>query len=139
MRLVHVQIKLRAMYEQFPKLPHSTKSERLFRRLVRENIIIQFFNFIKIRNDLIKDPKIKSVDESVKPLWETMIKFQEPITQIRHEYIAHIQLGKEDEVAKSIRKLERVTKVIRTNGAYEMIVEIEGNGKETTDTITQEK
>ena len=52
--------------------------------------------------------------------------------------LINTQLGKEDEVAKSIRKLERVTKVIRTNGAYEMIVEIEGNGKKTTDTITQE-
>jgi len=93
MRLVHVEIKLRVVYEQFPKLPHNTSSERLFRSLTRENIIIYLYNFIKIRNDLIKDPKIKLVDESVKPLWETIIKFQEPINQIRHEYIAHIQEG----------------------------------------------
>ncbi len=54
-------------------------------------MIVQFYNFIKVRNDLIKDPKIKIVDESLKPCWEQIIKFQEPITQLRHQYISHIQ------------------------------------------------
>lgn len=91
LRLLHVRIKLRVIYDQLPKLPISTPSERLFRAVIRENIVVQFHNFIQIRNDLIKDPKIKTVDEVVKPCWEQIIKFQEPITQLRHNYIAHIQ------------------------------------------------
>ena len=93
LRLLHVRIKLRVIHDQFPKLPASTQSEKLFRSVIRENMIIQFYNFIKIRDDIIKDPKIKAVDESVKSLWESIIKFQEPITQLRHQYIAHIQEG----------------------------------------------
>lgn len=91
LRLLYVRIKLRVIYDQLPKLPVSTPSERLFRAVIRENIVVQFHNFIQIRNDLIKDPKIKIIDEAVKPCWEQIIKFQEPITQLRHNYIAHIQ------------------------------------------------
>ncbi|TBR12264.1 MAG: hypothetical protein EPO62_00425 [Candidatus Nitrosotenuis sp.] len=93
LRLLLIRIKLRVMYDQFPKLPIGTSSERLFRAVIRENMIVQFYNFIKVRNDLIKDPKIKVVDESLKQCWEPIIKFQEPITQLRHQYIAHIQEG----------------------------------------------
>ena len=91
LRLLHVRIKLRVIYDQLPKLPASTPSERLFRAVIRENIVIQFHNFIQIRNDLIEDPKIKIVDELIKLCWEPITKFQEPITQLRHNYLAHIQ------------------------------------------------
>ena len=91
LRLLHVRIKLRVIYDQLPKLSTSTPSERLFRAVIRENIVIQFYNFIQIRNDLIEDPKIKIVDELIKLCWEPITKFQEPITQLRHNYLAHIQ------------------------------------------------
>jgi len=52
--------------------------------------------------------------------------------------LINTQLGKADEVVKRIRKLDKVTNIIRTSGAYEMIVEIEGDRKETTDMIIYE-
>ena len=52
--------------------------------------------------------------------------------------LINTQLGKADEVVKRIRKLDKVTNIIRTSGAYEMIVEIEGDRKGTINIITEE-
>jgi len=51
--------------------------------------------------------------------------------------LVNTELGKEDATANQIRKLEKINSVSRTNGAYDMIVEVEGNDREVRETITR--
>jgi len=90
MRLLWVEKRLDSIYFGFPKIPKDKDSD-LFKRVIRETIIVQLANFIKIRKHLIKESKIKPVDECLKSLWKPIMDLEKPIFELRNNYIAHVQ------------------------------------------------
>ena len=65
--------------------------ELLMRHLLREVTVEQLHNFIKIRRDLLKNPEFRKLDGIIKPLIESILQYEEPIKELRNQYVAHIQ------------------------------------------------
>ena len=90
-RLMLVSYRLMAIHHEFPN-QMKTGSDALFvRSLFREVAIEQLHNFIRIRSDLIQNLKFKKLDDIIKEVVEPILQREEPIAELRHNYVAHIQ------------------------------------------------
>ena len=89
-KLRWIENRLLPIYELFPKKKNDKYTESL-QRVLRETIIVQLHNFIKIRKKLIMNSKIKELDDCLETLWKPIVELKDPIQEIRNEYIAHIQ------------------------------------------------
>jgi len=98
-QLLWVEKRLNSIYFEFPKISKDKESD-LFKRVIREIIVVQLANFIKIRKHLIEENKIKPVDKCLESLWKPIMKLEKPIFQLRNNYIVHIQ-----EVDKLFKKM----------------------------------
>lgn len=83
--------RLNAIPKKFLEIQGNDKTTLKFKAIIREYIIIQLHNFIKIRHKLIQNPKVKKIDDCLKPLWNPILEVKIPIKKLRNKYIAHIQ------------------------------------------------
>jgi len=83
--------RMAGVYVKFPQIQGKDPLSQAFRSVNRETIIIQAHNFLKIRKDLIKEPKLKKIDACLEPFWKPIIDLEEPIRKLRNNYIAHVQ------------------------------------------------
>ena len=93
-KLNWVWLRLWSMYTEFPKISGSDPNAKTFRSVVREMIILQLDNFLKIRDELLKDTSFKKLDNCLFPLWQPIIKIKTPMRKIRNNYVAHVQEDK---------------------------------------------
>jgi hypothetical protein len=89
-KLQWVKNRLMPIFELFPQIKDDTFGDP-FRRVLRETIVVQLHNFIRIRENLIKETKIQELDNCLEPLWDPIINLEIPIKKLRNQYIAHIQ------------------------------------------------
>jgi hypothetical protein len=89
-RLRWVETRLLSIYIKFPEISND-KYGKLFKSVIRETIIVQLANFIKIRKSLIKEDRVKPIDTCLRSLWEPIMDLKKPIIEFRNQYIAHVQ------------------------------------------------
>ncbi|MDH3395543.1 MAG: hypothetical protein OEL52_05235 [Nitrosopumilus sp.] len=89
-KLQWVKNRLMPIFELFPQIKDDAFGDP-FRRVLRETIVVQLHNFIRIRENLIKETKIQELDNCLEPLWDPIINLEIPIKKLRNQYIAHIQ------------------------------------------------
>lgn len=80
-----------AIYLKFPNIKGTDVYSGYFKGVCRESIIVQLHNFIILHDEMIKDPQIKKIDDSLTPLIKPILELRVGIKQLRHNYIAHIQ------------------------------------------------
>lgn len=90
-RLMLVSYRLMAIHHEFPNQMKTGNDALFVRSLFREVAIEQLHNFIRIRSDLIQNLKFKKLDDIIKEVVEPILQREEPIAEIRHNYVAHIQ------------------------------------------------
>ena len=81
------------LYNEFPKISEG-KTFYSFKSLVREIAVIKLWNFLLVRQDLLKDLGIlkkEIIDECLSPFWEPIYKNREGFKLLRNKYIAHMQ------------------------------------------------
>jgi len=90
-RLMLVSYRFMAIHHEFPNQMKTGTDALFVRSLFREVAIEQLHNFIKIRSDLIQNPKFKKLDDIIKEVVEPILQHKEPIAKLRNNYVAHIQ------------------------------------------------
>lgn len=90
-QLTWVTNRLNAVAKKFPEIKGTDSITGQFKGTIREYIVLQLHGFIKIRKKLIKNPKIKIIDDCLEPLWQPILELKTPIKKLRNKYIAHIQ------------------------------------------------
>ena len=93
MRLGWIGDRLAIIYEQFPNIKQPIQNYN-FKSTTTEYAIIQLWNFIKIRESLLKDFKDNGqplLDKCLMPMWVPILEHKKAIKEIRHKYIAHLQ------------------------------------------------
>jgi len=93
-KLNWVWLRLWAMYTEFPKIQGNDPNSKTFRSVIREMIILQLDNFLKIRDELLKEPSFKKLDNCLSLLWQPIVTVKTPIKKIRNNYVAHVQEDK---------------------------------------------
>lgn len=81
------------IYHKFHEIKDS-ESEFGLKSLLREYNIINLYNFIKIRESLLKDFALnnkRQLDTALKPFWEPIVKRKAVIEELRNAYFAHLQ------------------------------------------------
>jgi hypothetical protein len=92
MRLHWVAMRLEVLYNGFYKVKGWGKDEGWFKAAIREYVVIQLNNFIKIRRSLLNNSeKIKQIDKCLEPLWNPIFKHEKAIRELRNSYLAHMQ------------------------------------------------
>lgn len=91
LRLEWSEIRLAAIYQNEGLVAARDKKTRLLRAVLRDSIILNLYNFLKARRDLMSDPCYKDLDEALRPLIGPILDVETPITKLRDRYIAHIQ------------------------------------------------
>jgi len=90
-QLTWVTNRLSAINKKFLEIKGNDENANKFKGVIREYMVIQLHNFIKIRQKLIKNQKVKKIDNCLEPLWDPIMKVKTPIKKLRNKYIAHIQ------------------------------------------------
>jgi len=93
-KLNWVWLRLLAMYTEFPKIQGNDQNSKTFRSVIREMVILQLDNFLKIRDELLNESSFKKLDNCLSLLWQPIVKVKTPIRKIRNNYVAHIQEDK---------------------------------------------
>lgn len=91
LRLCIVWGRVMTIFQEYPNHMKKGDHELYVRHLFREITVEQLHNFIKIRKDLVKNPKFKKLDDIIKVLIEPILEFEIPIAKMRNQYVAHIQ------------------------------------------------
>ena len=91
LRLLIIWIRLMTIYNEFPNQMKKGKHETLVRGMLRENTVQHLHSFLKIRNDLLREPDFRDLDTILRPLVDPILQYKRPIHLLRNEYIAHIQ------------------------------------------------
>ena len=92
-RLAFMEGSFYQLYMEFPQIKEG-ETFYSFKSLIRELAIIKLHSFLKVRNSILEDLTVLkklSLDESLKPLWEPIIKQKEGIRLLRNKYLAHMQ------------------------------------------------
>lgn len=90
-RLMWREIRLVAIYQNEGLVVARGRKAGLLRSVLRESIILNPYNFLKARTDLMCDPRYKDLDETLAPLIDPILNVETPIIKLRDRYIAHIQ------------------------------------------------
>ena len=90
-RLMIVTFRFQAIHHEYPNQMKKTSDAMLVRALFRDVTVEQLVNFIKIRNDLRKNPEFKKVDDTAKVLIQPILDKETPLKKMRNNYVSHIQ------------------------------------------------
>lgn len=90
-RLDIVNYRLVAIDTEFPHHAEKNRHSQAVKNILRDAAIEQLYNLIKIRDDMLKEPRFKSIDDSLECIIQPIIIHREPIKKIRNNYISHIQ------------------------------------------------
>lgn len=91
LRLEWSEIKLAAVYRNEGLVTARDRKTSRLRAVLRDSIILNLYNFLKARRDLISDPHYKDLDDALWPLIGPILDVETPITKLRDRYIAHAQ------------------------------------------------
>jgi hypothetical protein len=91
LRLLTIWGRLMIVYTEFPKLTEATFEGSQVRNVFREYTVINLVSFIKARLDLVKHEEFKKLDDIIKPLISPILKYQNPIFELRNQHLAHVQ------------------------------------------------
>ena len=91
LRLLYVYYRFWGIYKEFPNHMKKGMNHLLVKQILRETAIVQLGNFLRIRNDLLKNSEFRKLDVFLKPLVEEIEKCRKPMKLIRDNYIAHVQ------------------------------------------------
>jgi len=91
LRLCIVWGRVMTIFDEYTIHTKSGMKELMIRHLLREVLVEQLHNFIKIRMDLRRNSDFKKLDDIIKILVEPILEKEKPIKELRHNYVAHIQ------------------------------------------------
>lgn len=90
-RLLLVWLRLMTVHKEYPKLTETGQHGNLVRNIFREYTVINLVSFIKVRRDLVKHEDFRKLDDVIKPLVDPILEHEDPIFQLRNQYLAHVQ------------------------------------------------
>jgi len=90
-RLMIVNYRLMAIHHEFPNQMIDSQHALFVRSLFRDVAVEQLHNFMKIRTALLENPSFVKLDDIIKEVIAPILEKEEPITELRHNYVAHIQ------------------------------------------------
>ncbi len=104
MRLHWIGIRLEVLYNGSYGISTKEKDAGWFKNAIREYIIIQLHNFLKLRNSIkIHSKETMFFDECLEPYWKPIHQHKKAIRELRNSYFAHLQEKKPFE--KSIQEI----------------------------------